>query len=71
MPKRIRVLVIDDAGFMVKALTQMLAEDEAIEVVGSARNGEEGLEKILELKPDGIVDYTGDYEEYLRSQGVE
>ena len=27
--------------------------------------------RILELTPEGIVDYSGDYEEYLRSQGVE
>jgi ATPase subunit of ABC transporter with duplicated ATPase domains len=26
--------------------------------------------RILELTPEGIVDYSGDYEEYLRSQGV-
>ena len=27
--------------------------------------------RILELTPEGIVDYNGDYEEYLRSQGLE
>jgi len=27
--------------------------------------------RILELSPDGIVDYSGDYEDYLLSQGVE
>ena len=27
--------------------------------------------RILELTPEGIVDYSGDYEEYLRSRGVE
>ena len=27
--------------------------------------------RILELTPEGIVDYSGDYEEYLLSQGVE
>ena len=26
--------------------------------------------RILEIKPDGIIDYTGNYEDYLRSQGV-
>jgi hypothetical protein len=25
----------------------------------------------LEIKPDGIVDFTGNYEDYLASQGVE
>lgn len=27
--------------------------------------------RILEIKPDGIVDYRGNYEEYLESQGIE
>ncbi len=26
--------------------------------------------RIIEMKPDGIVDFTGNYEDYLRSQGV-
>ena len=55
MSEKVRVLVIDDAGFMVKALTQMLAEDDDIEVVGAARNGEEGLQKIVDLKPDVVT----------------
>jgi len=27
--------------------------------------------RIIEIKPDGIVDYAGNYEDYLASQGVE
>jgi ATPase subunit of ABC transporter with duplicated ATPase domains len=27
--------------------------------------------RIIEIKPEGIVDYTGNYEDYLASQGVE
>ncbi len=27
--------------------------------------------RILEMTPEGIIDYSGDYEEYLRSRGVE
>ena len=27
--------------------------------------------RILEIKPSGIVDYTGNYEDYLASQGVQ
>ncbi|NBQ70118.1 MAG: ATP-binding cassette domain-containing protein, partial [Nitrosomonadaceae bacterium] len=27
--------------------------------------------RILEMKPDGINDFKGNYEDYLRSQGIE
>lgn len=53
--EKYRVLVIDDANFMVKAITELLQTDPSIEVVGAARNGEEGLEKIKSLKPDVIT----------------
>jgi len=53
--EKIRVLVVDDASFMVKAITDILSTDPQIEVVGSARNGKEGLEKIKELQPDVIT----------------
>ena len=53
--KKIRVLVVDDASFMVRAVGDILASDPDIEVIGSARNGQEGLEKIKELNPDVIT----------------
>lgn len=49
--QKIRVLVVDDAAFMVKAVSEMLASDPQIEIVGVARNGQEALEKISELHP--------------------
>jgi two-component system, chemotaxis family, protein-glutamate methylesterase/glutaminase len=51
----IRVLVIDDSAFMRKSLTIMLESDPEIIVVGSARDGNEGLEKIRDLKPDIVT----------------
>ncbi|OZU90302.1 chemotaxis response regulator protein-glutamate methylesterase [Virgibacillus indicus] len=48
----IRVIVIDDSAFMRKILRDILTGDHRIEVVATARNGEEGLKKIKELKPD-------------------
>jgi two-component system chemotaxis response regulator CheB len=53
--EKVRVLVVDDAAFMIKAVSDILASDPQIEVLGAARNGEEGLEKIKELKPDVIT----------------
>lgn len=55
MKEKYRVLVIDDAAFMVKAITELLESDSKIEVVGSARNGLEGLEKVKALQPDVIT----------------
>ncbi|MDH5473210.1 MAG: response regulator [Gammaproteobacteria bacterium] len=55
MADKIKVLIVDDASFMVKALSEMLGSDPDIEVVGVAKNGKEGLEKIKELKPDVIT----------------
>jgi len=55
MKKKLRVLVIDDASFMLKAISEILEDDPDIEVVGTAKNGLEGLKKIKELRPDIIT----------------
>jgi two-component system chemotaxis response regulator CheB len=49
---KIRVLVVDDSAFARKVLRDMLATSPDIEVVGTARDGLEALEKLAELKPD-------------------
>jgi two-component system chemotaxis response regulator CheB len=51
----IRVLVVDDSAFMRKAISMMLEEDGAIEVVGTARDGIDAIEKAKSLKPDLIT----------------
>ena len=55
MEQKIKVLVIDDASFMRKAVTDILLSDPGIEVLDSAKNGLEGLEKIKEIRPDVIT----------------
>lgn len=52
MNKKIRILVSDDNQDFAKTLVKYLSEDEDIEVVGVARDGEEAYEKIIETKPD-------------------
>lgn len=52
---QIRVLIVDDSPFMRKALERMLVAAEDIVVVGSARDGEDALVKIPELKPDIVT----------------
>ncbi len=51
----IKVLVVDDSAFMRKALSTMLEGDPEIHVVGTARDGAEGLEKIRQLQPNVVT----------------
>ncbi|MDP2876537.1 MAG: chemotaxis response regulator protein-glutamate methylesterase [Holophaga sp.] len=51
----IRVLIVDDSPFMRKAIERMLVAAEDIQVVGTARDGVDALEKIPLLKPDIIT----------------
>jgi len=51
----ISVLVVDDSAFMRKSLSLMLESDDKIKVIGTARNGQEGVELAKKLKPDIIT----------------
>jgi two-component system chemotaxis response regulator CheB len=51
----IRVLVIDDSAFSRRTIIRMLEKSPLIEVVGWARDGEEALQKALELPLDLIT----------------
>ena len=51
----IKVLIIDDSAFMRKSLTLMLESDREIRVVATARDGNDGIEKISKLKPDIVT----------------
>lgn len=53
--KPIRVIVIDDSAFMRKMISDILASDERIEVAATARNGEDGIKKTVELTPDVVT----------------
>lgn len=53
--KKIKVLVVDDASFMIKAVSEILNSDSDVEVIGSAKNGLQALEKIKEFQPDVIT----------------
>jgi two-component system chemotaxis response regulator CheB len=53
--RRTRVLIVDDSAFVRKAVARMLGAADDIEVVGTASDGEEGLEKVRELRPDVVT----------------
>ena len=54
-PRRIRVLVVDDATESRETLRRALAFDERIEVVGEAGSGREAVERTEELRPDLVL----------------
>ncbi len=51
----IKVVVVDDSAFMRKAISTMLTKDPEIDVVATARDGEEGLEMIRRHDPDVVT----------------
>lgn len=53
--KKIKVLIVDDSAFMRTAIERMLQSDPMIEIVGSAANGKEAVEKTLRLRPSVIT----------------
>ena len=55
MKNLVRVLVVDDSAFARKVLRDVLSTSPFIDVVGTARDGLDALEKIAELKPDVIT----------------
>jgi two-component system chemotaxis response regulator CheB len=54
-PPKIRVLVVDDSGVIRRVVTEALASDPQIEVVGSAVDGRTAVEKVAKLKPDAVT----------------
>ncbi len=52
---KIRTLVVDDSVFMRTMLKSALGKSATIEIVGSAQNGHEALQKIESLKPDVVT----------------
>lgn len=51
----IRVLVVDDQRLMREGIASLLSIQEGIDVIGSAADGQEALEKALALHPDVIL----------------
>jgi two-component system chemotaxis response regulator CheB len=51
----LRVLVVDDSALMRKLIPQILEHDPAIQVVGTAMDGNFALKKIEDLKPDVVT----------------
>lgn len=52
---KIKVLVADDHQLFREGLINLLQQDEGIEVISQAENGEEAAEKALHFKPDVLL----------------
>src|SRR5262245_39567903 len=51
----VRVLIVDDSAYVRKVVRQMLSRSPFLEVVGTARDGEEALELVEQLRPDVVT----------------
>lgn len=52
MPSILRVLCVDDSQTILTLLKKILTKEVGFEVVGTAINGKDAIEKVKELKPD-------------------
>lgn len=52
---KLRVLVVDDSRFYRNRIIGMLSADPALEVIDTAENGREAVQKVLEKRPDVII----------------
>jgi two-component system, chemotaxis family, protein-glutamate methylesterase/glutaminase len=55
MSRHIRVLVVDDSAYIRKVVKEMLGRSPEIEVVGTARDGDDALEQCERLQPDVVT----------------
>src|SRR6476620_11308742 len=53
--EKIKVLIADDSAFMRKLIQEILITSNRIEIAGTARNGEDAIQKIKKLKPDVVT----------------
>jgi len=51
----VRVLVVDDSAFMRRMISQFISSDPSLEVIDTARNGQEAVDKAKLLRPDVIT----------------
>lgn len=55
LPKKIRVLIVDDSPFIRMSLKKILSSTPDIEVIDTANDGREGILKLQALKPDVVT----------------
>lgn len=53
--KKIKLFIVDDSRMMRKVVADVFVDDETVEVVGEAANGEEALQIMPQLNPDVVT----------------
>ena len=53
--EKIRTLIVDDSAFMRKSLQIMLESDPLIEIIDTARDGQQAIDLIKRLRPDVVT----------------
>jgi DNA-binding NarL/FixJ family response regulator len=51
----VRILIVDDLGLMRESLADSLARHDDFEIVGVAEDADDGITKVIELKPDLVL----------------
>jgi len=55
LTENIRALVVDDSAFMRVLISDLLKSDPGIDVIATARDGKDALEKVRKLRPDVVT----------------
>jgi two-component system chemotaxis response regulator CheB len=55
MPDKIKVLIVDDSALMRKVLKEIIMTDGELDVVGTARDGQDAIVKVHDLRPDIVT----------------
>jgi two-component system chemotaxis response regulator CheB len=55
MPDKVKVLLVDDSAYMRVVLKDIIESDPEIEIIGSAKDGVEAIEKVRTLSPQVVL----------------
>jgi YesN/AraC family two-component response regulator len=53
--KKLTVLIVDDSRTVLAQIENVVAANETVEVVGTARNGAEAVQQVSQLRPDLVL----------------
>ena len=55
MSKKIRVMIVDDSAFARDIISTILSSDPEIEIAATAFDGQDALDKLINVKPDLVT----------------